>query len=229
MAEAIISCTGITRVHGSGAGAVHALRGIDLRIDAGENVAIIGASGSGKSTLLQILGLLDAPTAGSYELAGRQVAGLSDDALSEARGRDIGFVFQSFHLLPRLTLAENVALPLIYRGYSRSHRMDLAHKALEKVAMGHRAHHRPHELSGGERQRGAIARAIVHEPRLILADEPTGNLDSRVKGEILEHLAQLNASLGVTLVVVTHDAPTAEAARRIIRIQDGRIVAEELR
>lgn len=215
----------ITKTYGSGPGAVHALRGIDLEIGRGDIVAILGASGSGKSTLLQIIGCLDRATDGSYELDGINVASLSDDELSELRGLKIGFVFQSFHLFDRMTLLDNVALPLTYQGVGVDERRARARQALEIVKLGHRVEHRPHQLSGGEKQRGAIARAIVHRPPLLLADEPTGNLDSAVKGEILEFLLGLNKEMGVTVVLVTHDEPTAKWARGQVRIQDGKIAS----
>lgn len=224
-ASALINLKGITKIYGSGAAAVQALRGIDLEIGRGDIVAILGASGSGKSTLLQIIGCLDRATGGTYELDGTDTAGLDDDALSALRGNKIGFVFQSFHLFDRMTLLDNVALPLTYQGLGVDERRARAREALEIVKLGHRVHHRPHQLSGGEKQRGAIARAIVHRPPLLLADEPTGNLDSAVKGQILEFLAGLNAELGVTVVLVTHDEPTATWAKAQVRIQDGKIAS----
>jgi putative ABC transport system ATP-binding protein len=219
----LIELRSIAKTYGDGPAAVHALRGIDLTIGHGDIVAILGASGSGKSTLLQIVGCLDRATAGTYHLDGTDVAALSDDALSELRGLKIGFVFQSFHLFDRMTLLDNVALPLTYQGVGVDERRERARAALEIVKLGHRVEHRPHQLSGGEKQRGAIARAIVHKPPLLLADEPTGNLDSAVKGEILEFLAGLNKEMGVTVVLVTHDEPTAKWARAQVRIQDGKI------
>jgi putative ABC transport system ATP-binding protein len=224
--SALIACAGLVKTYGHGDGAVQALRGIDLEIARGERVAIVGPSGSGKSTLLQILGCLDRPTAGRYDLDGTDVLALDDDGLSELRGRKIGFVFQAFHLFQRLTLVDNVALPLFYQGMRLAERRAQARAALETVRLGHRVEHRPHQLSGGEKQRGAIARAIVHRPPLILADEPTGNLDSAVKGEILTFLAELNEALGATIVLVTHDDATAAWARRIVRIGDGRIQSD---
>lgn len=224
---ALIECQGIRKIYGEGAGAVEALRGIDFSIGKGENVAIVGPSGSGKSTLLQILGCLDLPSFGTYRLNQVNVCSLSDDDLSELRGKQIGFVFQAFHLFPGLNLVENVALPLNYLGTPKNQRAELAVAALAKVKLSHRIHHKPNELSGGEKQRAAIARAIVHQPPLILADEPTGNLDSAVKAEILDYLCSLNESMGVTLVTVTHDAETAARARRVIKIKDGRIDGDE--
>ncbi len=219
----LLELASIEKTYGEGDGAVRALRGIDLNVEAGETLAILGASGSGKSTLLQILGCLDRATAGTYKLAGVDAFRLDDDALSELRGRKIGFVFQAFHLFDRMSLVDNVALPLSYQGVGLEARRARAREALEVVRLGHRVEHRPHQLSGGEKQRGAIARAIVHKPPLILADEPTGNLDSAVKGEILEFLAELNKTLGVTVILVTHDAPTAAWAARRVLIRDGKI------
>ena len=217
----------IAKIYGSGPAAVKALRGIDLIVETGETLAILGASGSGKSTLLQIIGCLDRPSAGAFSLAGVDVASLDDDGLSDLRGQKIGFVFQSFHLFERMTLLDNVALPLTYQGIGVDERRARAKKALEVVRLAHRETHRPHQLSGGEKQRGAIARAIVHAPPLVLADEPTGNLDSAVKGEILDFLAELNRTLGVTVVLVTHDEPTALWASRRVRIIDGKIASDE--
>ena len=222
----LISCTGLVKTYGEGHGAVHALRGVDLKIGRGEKVAIVGPSGSGKSTLLQIIGCLDRPSQGHYALAGTDVLNLDDDGLSELRGRSIGFVFQSFHLFQRMSLLDNVALPLYYQGKNLIERRAAARVALETVRLGHRVEHKPHQLSGGEKQRGAIARAIVHEPPLILADEPTGNLDSAVKGEILNFLGELNHRLGVTVVLVTHDDTTAAWAERVVKIKDGVIDGE---
>lgn len=223
----LIELNDVAKTYGDGPAAVHALRGIDLSVNAGEKLAILGASGSGKSTLLQIIGCLDRGSAGTYKLAGVDVAALDDDGLSELRGHKIGFVFQSFHLFERMTLLDNVALPLTYQSVGVDERRERARKALEVVRLGHRVDHRPHQLSGGEKQRGAIARAIVHDPPLVLADEPTGNLDSAVKGEILDFLAELNRNLGVTVVLVTHDEPTARWASRRVRIVDGKIASDE--
>ncbi len=220
----VISCKDIMKVFGSGEAAVQALRGISFEIKAAENVAIMGPSGSGKSTLLQVIGCLDLPTSGQYCLDGVDVQTLDDDRLSELRGQYIGFVFQSFHLLPRLTLLENVALPLYYQDIEKSERLEKAQEALELVRLGGRSSHKPHQLSGGEKQRGAIARAMIHKPRLLLADEPTGNLDSGVKGEILDYLTLMNETQNVTLVMVTHDDETAARAKRIINLKDGKVV-----
>lgn len=225
----LILCREICKQYGSGDAAVHALRGISIEIERGENIAVMGPSGSGKSTLLQIVGCLDLPTAGAYLLNDCDVTVLDDDALSELRGKTIGFVFQAFHFFPRMNLLENVSMPLYYQGATREERLDRARTALEMVRLGHRADHLPHKLSGGERQRGAIARAIVHSPSMILADEPTGNLDSSVKEEILGHLVGLNKQLGVTIITVTHDEETAAKAHRVIYVRDGLISKEERR
>jgi putative ABC transport system ATP-binding protein len=221
--RAVISCTNVQKIYGSGATSVAALRDASFSIHAGENIAIVGRSGSGKSTLLQIIGCLDRATSGIFLVNGHNVADLDDNALSRLRGREIGFVFQAFHLLPRMNLLENVALPLFYQGVGKRERLERARECLDLVQLAHRGHHRPHELSGGEKQRGAIARAIVHKPTLLLADEPTGNLDSQVKQEILASLIELNSKLGVTLITVTHDIETAAVAKRIIHIRDGEI------
>ncbi|CAN5644407.1 ABC transporter ATP-binding protein [soil metagenome] len=205
---------------------VTALDGVSLSIEAGEFVAIMGASGSGKSTLMNLLGLLDRPTAGSYLFEDRDVARLSDGELAGIRRQRLGFVFQSFNLFGRKSALDNVALPLAFAGVPRADRRRRASVMLERVGLADRAHHRPSELSGGQQQRVAIARALVNEPALILADEPTGNLDSRTGAEILEILADLNDA-GVTLLVVTHDELIAARAKRIIRLSDGRVVADE--
>jgi putative ABC transport system ATP-binding protein len=219
----LIECSNIFKSYGEGEGAVQALRGVNLVIRKGAMMAIVGRSGSGKSTLLQILGLLDRPTSGRYLWSGEDVSTYDDDRLSDLRGRGIGFVFQQFHLLASLSLIENVALPLVYQGVAAGERMKRASEALDIVQMSHRKHHKPHQLSGGEKQRGAIARAIVHRPSLILADEPTGNLDTSVKTEIMEYLTRLNQELGATVVIVTHDDATAQWARETVTIVDGKV------
>lgn len=205
---------------------VYALREVSLRIDKGEFVALTGASGSGKSTLLNILGCLDRPSTGVYRLDGEEVSGLSDAALARVRNQQIGFVFQSYNLLPRQTALDNVALPLIYGGVSRRERRRRAAVELERVQLADRAQHRPNQLSGGQSQRVAIARALIQNPSIILADEPTGNLDSRTGKEILEVFQALNAERGVTVVIVTHDPRVAASARRVIRLGDGQVVED---
>lgn len=205
---------------------VQALRGVSVRIARGESVAIMGTSGSGKSTLLSILGCLDRPSAGRYVLAGREVQGLGGDEAARVRNRDIGFVFQSFHLMPRLRAWENVAYPLIFRGVPAAERRTRALAALQRVGMADRADHLPNQLSGGQRQRVAIARALVGDPSLLLADEPTGNLDSRTGEEILQLFEALHAQ-GATVVMVTHEEKVAQRCRRTVRLMDGRITADE--
>lgn len=224
--EPLIHLDSIRKVYRMGQTDVEALKGINLRIDSGELVAIMGPSGSGKSTLLNLLGCLDVPTSGRFELAGRDVSKLSQSELSVERGQRIGFVFQSFELLGRRTALENVELPLIYHGLSRADRRQKASWALQRVGLLSRAHHRPNQLSGGQRQRVAIARALVHEPSLILADEPTGNLDSATGLEILDLFDELNSE-GQTILVVTHEQEVADRCRRIVKIRDGRILSDK--
>jgi putative ABC transport system ATP-binding protein len=221
----VVECHAVTVTYGmGGAGTeVHALRGVSLTVRAGERLAIVGPSGSGKSTLLHLLGALDRPTTGSVRFAGRDVATMSDAELAALRNRDIGFVFQQFHLLSRTSALGNVALPLVYRGVARSERLARAREALDAVGLAARADHRPSQLSGGEQQRVAIARALVSEPRLVLADEPTGNLDTATGREVLNLLRRLNADRGVALVVITHDPEVAALAPRHIRLRDGLI------
>ena len=221
-AAAIIELDGVHKSYDLGRGTVHALRGVDLRIGAGEWIAIMGPSGAGKTTLLEILGCLSRPSAGRYRLRGRAVDALGPDELAHVRREEIGFVFQSFNLLPRLSAEENVALPLVYRRRPRRERRERAREALARVGLGARGDHRPAELSGGERQRVAIARALVNRPALLLADEPTGNLDSATSEEILALLAALHAE-GNAVVLVTHDAAIGERAARLVTIRDGRI------
>ncbi|WP_327088144.1 ABC transporter ATP-binding protein [Nonomuraea sp. NBC_01738] len=203
--------------------AVEALRGVSLRVEQGEFAAIIGPSGSGKSTLMHLLGCLDRPTSGTLRVGGVEMAGLSDTELAELRNRTIGFVFQSFHLLARTSALDNVALPLVYRGAGRSERRDRARRALEQVGLGHRLDHRPSQMSGGEQQRVAIARALVGEPAVLLADEPTGNLDSRNGAEVMAILDRLNSERGVAVLLVTHEPEIAAHARRQIHVRDGLI------
>jgi putative ABC transport system ATP-binding protein len=220
---AVIELRGITRVYSTGRLEVAALRGVDLDVRAGDFLAIVGPSGSGKSTLMNIVGCLDRPTAGSYHLAGTSVETLDDDDLARVRGRAIGFVFQSFNLLPRTTALENVATPLLYQGIPRHERLDRARAALERLGLGDRLDHEPSELSGGQQQRVAIARALVTRPVLILADEPTGNLDSASGAEVLNLLHELNAA-GTTIVLITHDSDVAVADTRQVHVRDGLLV-----
>lgn len=216
----MISVRDVWKVYRSGAYEVPALRGVTFEIQQGEFVAIVGPSGSGKSTLMHVLGCLDVPTTGHYSLEGTEVSSLTDDDLARIRNSKIGFVFQRFHLLPRLTALENVELPLIYRGIDARSRRDRARSALEAVGMADRLHHFPNQLSGGEQQRVAIARALVGAPILLLADEPTGNLDSKTGAEVLALFQQINDT-GCTVVMVTHDTNAAARAKRIMTIRDG--------
>jgi putative ABC transport system ATP-binding protein len=216
----VIDLDGVTKVYRTGSFAVAALRGISLSIDDGEYVAVMGPSGSGKSTLMHILGCLDVPSAGTYRLAGEDVSHMGELALASVRNRRIGFIFQQFNLLPSLTAWRNVEMPLSYAGVGRPERRERAIAALERVGLGDRIHHRPGELSGGQQQRVAIARALVGDPDLILADEPTGALDSKSADDIMALLDELHAA-GRTLVLITHDADVAGVAQRTIRIRDG--------
>jgi putative ABC transport system ATP-binding protein len=222
MTSAQIELAGIERVFHLGDSEVHALRDLDLRIDAGEYVAVMGPSGSGKSTLLNLVGLLDRPNTGLYRLEGRDVTTLSTDEQAQVRSQRIGFVFQSFHLVPRLTAAENIALPMMLAGLAPAQRATRVAQALKDYGLENRANHRPDELSGGQRQRVAIARATIMQPAVILADEPTGNLDRTTGEEVVRLLEQLNAQ-GVTLIVVTHDANLGARARRQLLMEDGAI------
>jgi putative ABC transport system ATP-binding protein len=221
---ALISIENVTKVYRMGAVDVHALRGVSLEVHPGEMLAIMGPSGSGKSTLMNILGALDVPSEGTYILAGQNVSRMRQDALSEVRNHKIGFVFQNFNLLPRTSAVANVELPLIYSGIARSRKRCVA--ALEMVGLGDRLNHRPNELSGGEQQRVAIARALVNEPSLILADEPTGNLDSKAGREVMRVFQELNEQREITIILVTHEQGIAEHTRRIVRLQDGLIVGD---
>ena len=218
----LISVKDMCKVYNPGENEVRALDHINLTIDAGEYVAIIGQSGSGKSTLMNMLGCLDVPTSGTYILNGRDVSCLSDDELSDIRNQEIGFIFQGFNLIPSFTAIENVELPLLYRGVSKAKRHELAVQALEKVGLGARMTHKPSEMSGGQQQRVAIARAIAQAPPVILADEPTGNLDSGSSKEIIDILKKLHAE-GRTVILITHDNEIASQAKRVIRIKDGKV------
>ena len=222
----VIDVEDVTKVYQMGETQVHALRGVDLTVNEGEMMAIMGPSGSGKSTLMAILGCLDTPTSGSYRLGGTDVSHLSDRQLASIRGQRIGFLFQTFNLLPRATALENVELPLLYSRASK--RRERVRAALEAVGLGDRAHHRPSELSGGEQQRVAMARALVNEPSIILADEPTGNLDSKTGDKVLELLERLHRERDLTLVMVTHDPRVAARTQRIIHLLDGQVEREEI-
>jgi putative ABC transport system ATP-binding protein len=221
----VIDLVALSRHYRMGGETIRALESVTFAIRPGELVAIIGSSGSGKSTLMNLLGCLDVPSSGTYRLRGHDVATLDDDALSALRNREIGFVFQNFQLLPRASALSNVALPLVYRGLSGRERTSLARSALERVGLGQRLDHRPNELSGGQRQRVAIARALVTTPALLLADEPTGNLDSATGREILDLFDELHGA-GSTIVIVTHEPKIAERCPRAIRLSDGLVVED---
>lgn len=225
MSESIIQITGVKKIYDLGRAKVHALDGVNLQIYENDYVAIMGPSGSGKSTLMNMLGCLDTPSAGQYFFGGEDVAKMDDDALADIRNRRIGFVFQSFNLLPRATILRNVELPLVYAGLSKKERASRAKAALEQVGLGDRIEHRPNELSGGQRQRVAIARALVTEPSIILADEPTGNLDSKTGEEIMQLFAGLYEK-GNTIILVTHEEYIAQHARRLVRLRDGIIESD---
>ncbi len=224
-AEAIVASNVVRTYHLDGV-EVNALLGVSLRVEPGEYAAIVGPSGSGKSTLMHLLGLLDRPTSGSVRVGGRDATGLSDTELAALRNETIGFVFQSFQLLARTTATDNVSLPLVYRGTPRHERRERAVAALETVGLGHRLDHRPSQMSGGEQQRVAIARALVGEPRVLLADEPTGNLDTRTGEEIMSILDSLNRDRGVAVLLVTHDRDVAARARRQIHMRDGLVESD---
>ena len=221
----VIEIEGVTKTYEMGSETIHALRGVSLSIRRNEYLAIMGPSGSGKSTMMNMLGCLDTPSSGKYEFNGKNVATMDDDELAAIRNKEIGFVFQTFNLLPRSDSLHNVELPLIYAGLPTDERRERAVEALENVGLGHRMHHRPNELSGGQRQRVAIARALVNRPSIILADEPTGNLDSRTGEEIMALMEQLYAQ-GNTIIVVTHEPDIAEHARRVVRLRDGLIESD---
>ncbi|MGC3952892.1 MAG: ABC transporter ATP-binding protein [Propionicimonas sp.] len=223
--SALLSMAGVRKVYDTGAVQVEALRGIDLEVATGDYLAIMGPSGSGKSTLMHIIGCLDVPTAGRYELDGEEVAQLTENQLAEVRNRRLGFVFQSFNLLPSLSAQRNVELPLVYAGVGTAERRERAKSALERVGLGNRRDHRPGELSGGQQQRVSVARALVTDPSLILADEPTGALDSVSTRDILDLFAELNDA-GRTIVVITHEAEVAERAKRVVHIYDGLLTDE---
>ena len=223
----VIRMENITKNYEMGGEIVHALRGINLAIEKNEYIAIMGPSGSGKSTLMNIVGCLDTPTDGFYELNGRTVSEMSDNELAEVRNKEIGFVFQNFNLLPRSDSLHNTALPLIYSGMSKRMREEKAMSALESVGLKDRIHHRPTELSGGQRQRVALARALVNDPSILLADEPTGNLDSKTGDELMEVIEQLHKN-GNTVILVTHEQYIAEHANRIVHILDGNISSDAI-
>ena len=222
MQETLLAVQGLRKTYTIGTQTVHALDGVDLTIARNEYVALMGPSGSGKSTLMNMLGCLDTPTSGSYLLNGKDVSRLDEDALADIRNKEIGFVFQTFNLLPRYSALENVALPLIYAGVSRDEREERARQVLDQVGLADRMHHRPNELSGGQRQRVAVARALVNRPSIILADEPTGNLDSATSMEIMALFRAIHEA-GNTIIVVTHEEDIAACAQRIIRLKDGRV------
>lgn len=225
MSKSLIKITNIKRDFVLGNEIVYVLKGIDLEINKGEYVALMGPSGSGKSTLMNLLGCLDTPTSGTYILNGKDVSQMQDDELAEIRNKEIGFVFQTFNLLPRTTALDNVALPMIYAGYSKSERRERATEVLKQVNLADRMDHQPNQLSGGQRQRVAIARALVNKPSIILADEPTGNLDSKTSEEIMVLLEEIHKN-GNTIIVVTHEEEIAAHAKRIIRLRDGMIESD---
>lgn len=227
MSNHLIEVKNVYKIYNPGENEVRALDGISVTIDHGEFVAIVGHSGSGKSTFMNMLGCLDTPTSGDYYLDGVNVAGMTDDELSDIRNKQIGFIFQGFNLIPSLTAKENVELPLVYRGMPAEQRRQLAEEALTRVGMEHRMNHRPSELSGGQQQRVAIARAIAARPPIIMADEPTGNLDTRSGEEVMKILHELNEE-GRTIVLITHDNDIARQATRAIRIIDGKVVSDTL-
>jgi len=225
MTDCVIETRDLKKVYQMGEVEVHALRGVSFCINRGEVVSIMGPSGSGKSTLMNLLGCLDHPSSGEYFLDGESVASLDDDQLAAVRNRKVGFVFQSFNLLPRISALANVELPLRYAGV-RTERADIARKALESVGLADRVNHKPTELSGGQQQRVAIARALVNDPAILMADEPTGNLDSKSGKEIMELILSLNKDRGTTIIVVTHDPNIAAQTQRVIRLIDGRLDTE---
>ena len=225
MPEKIIEIKGLKREFLVGSEIVKALKGVDVSVMKNEYLAMMGPSGSGKSTLMNLLGCLDTPTAGAYNLNGTDVSSLKDDDLAEIRNKEIGFIFQTFNLLPRLTALENVSLPLVYAGYNSEDRKIKAQDVLEKVGLGDRMDHRPNQLSGGQRQRVAVARALVNDPSIILADEPTGNLDSKTSLDIMRLFEEIH-EMGNTLIVVTHEEEVASHAHRILRLRDGLVESD---
>ena len=222
---ALINLTDIYKTYQMGTTQINALNGLNCDIEEGEYVALMGPSGSGKSTLMNVIGCLDSPTAGEYSLNGKDVSTMTDDALAQVRNIEIGFVFQSFNLLPRTSALENVALPLVYAGVGKKERLERAQVVLEKVGLGDRGDHKPNELSGGQRQRVAIARALINNPSIVLADEPTGNLDSKSSYEIMQLFDEIHAE-GNTVVMVTHEEDIAEYAKRTIRMIDGKLATQ---
>ena len=225
MPDKIIEIKGLKREFAVGSEIVKALKGVDVSVMKNEYLAMMGPSGSGKSTLMNLLGCLDTPTAGAYNLNGTNVSSLKDDDLAEIRNKEIGFIFQTFNLLPRLTALENVSLPLVYAGYNSEDRKIKAQDVLEKVGLGDRMDHRPNQLSGGQRQRVAVARALVNDPSIILADEPTGNLDSKTSLDIMRLFEEIH-EMGNTLIVVTHEEEVASHAHRILRLRDGLVESD---
>jgi len=222
---ALIELQNIFKKYQMGTTTINALNGLECKIEKGEYVALMGPSGSGKSTLMNVIGCLDSPTSGIYLLIGQDVSGMTDDELANVRNVEIGFVFQSFNLLPRTSALENVALPLVYAGVAKKERLERAQAVLEKVGLGDRGDHKPNELSGGQRQRVAIARALINNPSIVLADEPTGNLDSKSSAEIM-HLFQAIHDEGNTVVMVTHEEDIAQYAKRTIRMRDGKLASQ---
>lgn len=227
MDKPLIEVQGITKIYAIGDIQVAALNGVDLAINKGEYVALMGPSGSGKSTLMNVLGCLDTPSGGTYFLNGKRVSERTESELARIRNKEIGFIFQSYNLLPRQTALENVQLPLIYAGIRKSERVKLAEQVLAQVGLTERMHHKPNELSGGQRQRVAIARALINNPSIILADEPTGNLDTKTSVEIMELLEEIHKN-GNTIILVTHEEDIAQRAKRVVRLRDGKVESDSL-
>ena len=225
----VVSVRDLRKVYALEGQDVVALAGVDLTLQPGEFVAVMGPSGSGKSTFMQIVGLLDRPTAGSYEFEGCDAANLSADERADIRSRRLGFVFQAYNLLPRTTAIDNVELPMVYAGYPEATRREIALAKMDLVGVAHLAHHKPNQMSGGQQQRVAIARSLVNDPGLILADEPTGALDTKTSGDVMEILTRLNREQGITIMLVTHEPDVAAYAKRIVTFRDGRILSDELR